>query len=37
VMFITLFASGLVSSIISEVAKIYFYRKGVWNEQMLYQ
>jgi hypothetical protein len=28
-MFITLFASGLVSSIISEVAKIYFYRKGV--------
>jgi hypothetical protein len=29
VMFITLFASGLVSSLISEIAKIYFYRKGV--------
>jgi hypothetical protein len=27
-MFITLIASGFVSSIVSEMAKIYFYRKG---------
>jgi hypothetical protein len=29
VMFITLIASGLLSSIISEAVKIYYYRKGV--------
>lgn len=28
-MFVILFAFGLVSSLISEIAKIYFYRKGV--------
>jgi len=29
VMFATLVASGFLSAIISESAKIYFYRKGV--------
>jgi len=28
-MFITLFASGFISSITSAIAKIYFYRKGI--------
>lgn len=29
VMFLTLIASGFISGIVSEIAKIYFYRKGV--------
>ena len=29
VMFITLIASGFLSGIVSEIAKLYFYRKGV--------
>jgi hypothetical protein len=29
VMFLTLIASGYISGIVSEIAKIYFYRKGV--------
>jgi hypothetical protein len=29
VMFITLIFSGFIAAIISEIAKIYFYRKGI--------